>query len=953
MKDNFYLISFRNARNGPCVRWGSVMGIKRFRLFALLGLAIFVTSTFSATRQMENLDRGVVAVKVTNGVFVSWRLLGTEAPDTQFKLYRGTALVYTTTGTAGTNYTDASGTTSSTYSVSAVVNGTEGTKSKEVSVWATQYKTLKLDRPATLTMPDASTCNYSPNDMSTGDLDGDGELELIVKWDPNNSKDNSQSGYTGNVYIDAYKLNGTKMWRIDLGRNIRAGAHYTQFMVYDLDGDGIAEVAMKTSDGTKDGVGTVIGSSSADYRTSTGTIMSGNEYLTVFNGTTGAAITTINYLPARTVQAMTTAGWGDNYGNRSERMLAAIAYLDGVHPSLVMCRGYYTKAYLVAYDFNGSSLTQRWYYKSETSGSGLYGQGNHNLSVGDLDGDGYDEIVYGAAALNHDGTLRYRTGFGHGDAMHLSDMDPDKAGLEVWDVHEETGSSYGYELRNQSGSVLFGRKTGTDNGRGLAADIDSTHRGFEMWSSSGAGVYNVSGDSISAKKPSINFRIYWDGDLYDELLDGIKLDKWTGNGTTRLLTISDFNNSSSINSTKANPNLTADLFGDWREEVIEFSAGDSASINIFTTTTASPHRVYTLMHDPQYRVSIAWQNVAYNQPPHLGYYLPDAVKNGITQPDIYVPGGTAPILSVSGSATQSVLLGSAISTITYTYTNCTSATATGLPAGVTATTNNGTLTISGTPTVSGSFTYTVTTVGGEGNTATKTGTITVSNIVTQLDASVATSGDGVTESTNSGYEVGSGYYNFANALGSSALWTIYSTSARTVTLFLHYSNGTAASVDRALALAVNGSTVDTVNFAATANWTTWDLVSVTITLAAGVNTISLTSLTANGGANIDYLGFDVDGISLGSEPPIVIPQARPNLHAYWASANVFVAPSTGVLSLRIFDIRGNCIAQKKINVHAGNNQVSMRKAGAGLGVYWVQAEWNGASVGTFKTIVTE
>jgi len=929
------------------------MGIRNLCLFALLGLVILVTGAFSATRQMENLDRGVVAVKVTNGVFVSWRLLGTEAPDTQFKLYRGTTLVYTTTGMAGTNYTDASGTTSSTYSVSVVVNGAEGAKSKEVSVWATPYKTLKLDRPAALTMPDYSTCNYSPNDMSVGDLDGDGELELVVKWDPNNSQDNSKSGYTGNVYIDAYKLNGTKMWRIDLGRNIRAGAHYTQFMVYDLDGDGIAEVAMKTSDGTTDGVGTVIGSSSADYRTTSGIIMSGNEYLTVFNGTTGAAITTIDYLPARTVQAMTKAGWGDDYANRSERMLAAIAYLDGVHPSLVMCRGYYTAAYLVAYDFNGSSLTQRWYYKSETSGSGLYGQGNHNLSVGDLDGDGYDEIVYGAAALNHDGTLRYRTGLGHGDAIHLSDMNPDHAGLEVWDVHEEKGASYGYELRSQDGSVLFGRKTGTDNGRGLAADIDSTHRGFEMWSSSGAGVYNVNGDSISANKPSINFRIYWDGDLYDELLDGTKLDKWTGNGTTRLLTIYNFNNSSSINSTKANPNLTADLFGDWREEVIEFSAGDSASINIFTTTTPSPYRVYTLMHNSQYRTDVARENVAYNQPPHLGYYLPDAVKNGIPQPDIYVSGGTAPLLSVSGSATQSILLGRAISTITYTYKNCTSASATGLPAGVTATVNNGTLTIRGTPTEHGTFAYTVTTVGGEGTVATKTGTITVSNIVTKLDASVPTSGDGITESTNSGYEVGSGYYNFTNTLGSTALWTIYSTSARTVTLFLHYSNGTVASADRALALAMNGSTVDTLNFVATANWTTWDLVSVTITLAAGVNTISLTSLTANGGANIDYFGFDADGIFLGSEFPIVISQERPNLHAYWASANVFVAPSTGVLTLRIFDIRGNSIAQKKMNVHAGNNQISMRKAGAGFGVYWVKAEWNGVSVGMIQTVLME
>ncbi len=591
----------------------------------------------SRTRQMEALDRGLVAVKVNNGVFLSWRSLGTDTPSTQFNIYRNGNLVNPQPISGATNYVDAQGNNSSNYIVKTLVDGSVIETSKTVTPWAYQYLPIQLNRPDGGTTPDGVAYTYTPNDCSVGDLDGDGEYEIVVKWDPSNSKDNSQSGYTGNVYLDGYKLNGTHLWRIDLGRNIRAGAHYTQFMVYDLDGDGIAEIACRTAPGTIDGIGNYViinnDNPNTDYRNSKGYILSGPEYLTVFDGTTGAELASVAFQPARG----SVSSWGDSYGNRVDRFLAAVAYLDGERPSLVMGRGYYTKTLLTAYDYREGNLTLRWNYNSGTSNVEAYGQGNHNLSVGDVDNDGKDEIIYGACAIDHDGNFMYRTGLGHGDAMHVSDLDPDRPGLEVWTVHEEKSAAYGYEMHDAgNGQIIWGTKTETDNGRGLAADIDPNHRGFEMWSSSGAGVYDCKGNQISTSKPSINFRIYWDGDLQDEILDGTKLDKWNGNGTNRLFTFYQHNNAKEINTTKANPCLSADILGDWREEVIYYNSADPSQIMIFTTVIHTEHRLYTLMHDPVYRMGVAWQNVAYNQPPHLGFYIGDGLAD-IPTPDIYTP----------------------------------------------------------------------------------------------------------------------------------------------------------------------------------------------------------------------------------------------------------------------------------------------------------------------------
>lgn len=633
--------------------------MKKFFLTALACLMVHLTWSEQPARQMEQLDRGLVAVKQNYNVFLSWRMLGTDPDEIGFNIYRDGVKINSTPLFDKTNTFDVHGTLQSVYHVLPVLDGVEDTTGVTyVKPWSSSVLTLQLQRPqggitepnrtgSVGKTPDATystgqAYSYIPNDCSVGDLDGDGQYELLVKWDPTNSQDNSYYGITGKVYLDAYKLDGTFLWRIDLGKNIRAGAHYTQFMVADFDGDGYAELVCKTAPGTVDGTGkyVLMGSDqpTADYRSldvtqdrgsrMLGTIQTGSEYLTLFDGRTGAELHSTAYKPARG----SVSNWGDSYANRSDRFLACVAYLDGVKPSVVMGRGYYARTTLVAYDVIDKKLSERWFYDSgTTAGFGAFGQGNHNLSVGDVDDDGKDEIVYGSCAFDDDGSLLYSTRLGHGDAMHLSDMDPDRPGLEAWVVHEDKNVSYGYELHDaQTGTVLWGAKTGTDVGRGMAADIDGNNPGFEMWSTGSSGTYSTKGVQVSSKRPSVNFRIYWDGDLRDELLDGTVISKWNGNGTTNLLNPS---NVGSCNSTKKTPNLSADIFGDWREELVLWSTTDPSQLKIFTTVISSPYRLFTLMHDPVYRNAIAWQNVAYNQPPHLGFYMGDGLEK-VEKPNI-------------------------------------------------------------------------------------------------------------------------------------------------------------------------------------------------------------------------------------------------------------------------------------------------------------------------------
>ncbi len=617
----------------------------------------------------EQLNRGVVAFRSGSDVIVSWRTLTTDKTGEAYDIFRNGERLNSQPLTAGgTFFVD-----HSPLAADALYEVRGGGKSGSWLLKAgvpDGYIPVTLQKPEDGETPDGRTFSYIANDASVADVDGDGQYEIFLKWEPTNAHDNAHDGYTGQTLFDCYRLDGTLLWRIDMGINIRSGSHYVPFIAYDLDGDGCAEFIVKTADGTRDGKGHVIGDSLADYRhrpqqdaqsphpqhewerynrsgrPRTGRILEGPEYITVFNGLTGAAMDTKPYIPARG----NLQDWGDSYANRSDRMLAAVGYLDGIHASAIFCRGYYTRTVLAAWDWDGRELKQHWVFDTNDEGTGkdgkphhsYAGQGNHNLRVADVDGDGCDEITYGSMAVDHDGQGLYNTGMGHGDALHLTAFDPTTDELQVWDCHENRRD--GSDFRNaRTGKVIFQLPSKSDVGRALAADIDPTNPGVEMWSSDSHGIRTIKGELLGeaedpadpqheqhirmkGRRVSINFAIWWDGDLLRELLDRETVTKYDWKNKT-VETVVRFPEVQFNNWTKSNPCLSADILGDWREEVVARTP-DSDELRIFVSPIPTDYRINCLMEDIPYRLSTAAQNAGYNQPSETGFYLgPDKTVN--------------------------------------------------------------------------------------------------------------------------------------------------------------------------------------------------------------------------------------------------------------------------------------------------------------------------------------
>ena len=591
--------------------------------------------------QKEQLGRGLVAVHNGSGaVSVTWRYLESDPLDIAFDLYRqegdGLPVKLNSTPIARSTFFKEEGVNTDikqTYTVR--VSGSEKALSGGEYALTPQRAGKPWISIPVAEVPGDPDFTFAPGDASVGDLDGDGEYDLVIKREVRGF-DNAHAGSAPGPLLEAYKLDGTFLWRVDLGVNIRPGAHYTQLIVYDFDGDGKAEVVVRTAEGTVFGDGTKIGDVNGDGITdyvdrdpesrTFGKILHGPEFLSVIDGMTGKELARADF-----IDRGAPFDYGDNTGNRVDRFLGGAGYFDGKRPSILICRGYYAKTVLEAWNYRDGKLSRLWKFDTSADG-GRYrnyeAQGNHNLRIGDVDGDGKDEVTYGAVLINHDGTPGYHTGLGHGDAMHLTDINIDRPGLEVWSCHESQPSAAGSEMRDaRTGALIWGIPSLIDVGRAMTADIDPRYRGLEAWTTDSKGVYSAKGHLITERVPSVNMAMWWDGDLNRELLDRANVEgvhhmaitKWNGDGVDTLHIPSQYEIMYN-NGTKGNPCLHADVLGDWREELIVRSK-DNREIRVYVTDYPTDYRFHTLMNDEVYRWSVLTQNIAYNQPTQIGRYL--------------------------------------------------------------------------------------------------------------------------------------------------------------------------------------------------------------------------------------------------------------------------------------------------------------------------------------------
>lgn len=646
---------------------------------------------------MEWLDRGVVAVPENSGqgILVSWRLLVSEYNEgLTFNVYRNGVKV-NTSPVATLNFVDAGGETGDKYVVETV---STGAISKPATAWANNYIDIPLQKPADRPNPaltygatsNADPITYSANDSSVADVNGDGQYEILVKWYPSQAQDPGLANrHTGETIFDLYSLEGKLLWRINLGINIVSSAHHSPFNFYDLDQNGKAEFSIKTADGTRgylpkadgtiddltDTPAWVLGNPEAVWvgglqnpangnqvnNTALGRVASGPETFTVFNGETGAPVDTVDYFAPYNI----TPNWGDTNNNRSDRFNGSVAYMpkngeSGAepYPTVIEVRGHYGPHFVAAYQFIDGEIAEIWSFKLADWNAGG-NQGNHNLQVADVDFDGYTEVVLGGITLDQDGTIVWSTNgtrgtaaAGHGDALHVAAMVPGSNELYVFQPHESGPPNNVTLVRGSTGEAVWTYSANLgDVGRGVAANVTPLP-GYEVWAI-GTPMYNmVSGEVMTTdvggigftNKAPVNFILYWDGDLLSEFFDGpdagtpsiTKFNYDMATGQSELTTLQTLTGTYSNNGTKANPSLIADVFGDWRDEVL-VRTSDNSSLRIYTTDIPTDNVIYTLMHDPVYRLAANSQNSMYNQPGHLGFYLGEDIRDEVQAKQLPVP----------------------------------------------------------------------------------------------------------------------------------------------------------------------------------------------------------------------------------------------------------------------------------------------------------------------------